>query len=210
MSRPIVLVFARYYLPGFKAGGPVRSIDNLVGHLGDEFDFHVVTSDRDLGDGGAYPGVTAGARTKVRKATVTYLSPGEQSFGGICRLLRTTPHDAVYLNSFFDPVFSAVPLLVRRFGLAPRKPIWSRREGSFLPGRLRSKRGRSGSTFGEFEPEDCSGMSGGRLRANMRLRRSLAHSRRIPVVFMSRRIPQRRNPVSAVRPLPCIEILECR
>lgn len=139
MSRPIVLVFAHYYLPGFKAGGPVRSIDNLVGHLGDEFDFHVVTSDRDLGDVAAYPGVAADVRTKVGKATVTYLSPREQGFRGICRLLRATPHDVVYLNSFFDPVFSAVPLLLRRFGLAPRKPYLVAPRGEFSRGALALK-----------------------------------------------------------------------
>jgi glycosyltransferase involved in cell wall biosynthesis len=139
MSRPIVLVFVRYYLPGFKAGGPVRSIDNLVGHLGDEFDFHVVTSDRDLGDVAAYPGVAAEVRAKVGRATVTYLSPRDQSFSGICRLLRATPHDVVYLNSFFDPVFSAVPLLLRRFGLAPRKPYLVAPRGEFSPGALALK-----------------------------------------------------------------------
>jgi glycosyltransferase involved in cell wall biosynthesis len=139
MSRPIVLVFVRYYLPGFKAGGPVRSIDNLVGHLGDEFDFHVVTSDRDLGDVAAYPGVAADARAKVGKATVTYLSPRDQSFSGICHLLRATPHDVVYLNSFFDPVFSAVPLLLRRFGLTPHKPYLVAPRGEFSPGALALK-----------------------------------------------------------------------
>lgn len=139
MSRPIVLVFVRYYLPGFKAGGPVRSIDNLVGQLGDEFDFHVVTSDRDLGDTAAYPGVTSDARAKVGKATVTYLSPRDQGFRGIGRFLRATPHDVVYLNSFFDPVFSAVPLLLRRFGLTPRKPYLVAPRGEFSPGALALK-----------------------------------------------------------------------
>jgi glycosyltransferase involved in cell wall biosynthesis len=139
MSRPIVLVFVRYFLPGFKAGGPVRSIDNLVGHLGDEFDFHVVTSDRDLGDAVAYPGVTADAQAKVGKARVTYLSPREQGFRGICRLLRGTPHDAVYLNSFFDPVFSAVPLLLRRLELTPRKPYLVAPRGEFSRGALALK-----------------------------------------------------------------------
>lgn len=136
MSRPIVLVFVRYYLPGFKAGGPIRSIDNLVGHLGDEFDFHIVTSDRDLGDVAAYLRGTADVRRKVGKATVTYLSPNEQGFSGICRLLRTTPHDVVCLNSFFEPVFSAIPLLLRRFGLTPDTPYLIAPRGELSRGAL--------------------------------------------------------------------------
>ena len=56
-GQPIILVFCDYYLPGYKAGGPVRSISQLVGALGKEFSFKVVTRDRDLGDDDSYPGI---------------------------------------------------------------------------------------------------------------------------------------------------------
>lgn len=139
MSRPVILAFAHYYLPGYKAGGPVRSIGNLVAQLGDEFEFHVVTSDRDLGDAVPYSNVESDVWVKVGKARVMYLSPREQGFRGIGRLMRETPHDAVYLNSFFDPVFSAVPLLLRRFGLAPPKPYLVAPRGECSPGALALK-----------------------------------------------------------------------
>ena len=51
MPRPIILSFAGHYLPGYKAGGPIRSIANMVDQLGDEFDFRIVAGDRDLGSG---------------------------------------------------------------------------------------------------------------------------------------------------------------
>jgi glycosyltransferase involved in cell wall biosynthesis len=139
IRRPVVLVFVRHYLPGYKFGGPVRSIANMVDHLGDEFDFRVVTSDRDLGDPGAYSGVTPNAWTEVGKARVNYLSPEQQGFGGFARLMRQTPHDVVYLNSFFDAVFAAVPLILRRFGLVPRKPCVVAPRGEFSPGALTLK-----------------------------------------------------------------------
>ena len=34
-----ILIFADYYLPGFKAGGPIKTLSNLVDQLGDEFHF---------------------------------------------------------------------------------------------------------------------------------------------------------------------------
>lgn len=139
MSRPVVLVFVHYYLPGYKAGGPVRSIANLVDHLGDEFDFRVVAADRDLGDAVAYADVKAGAWTRVGKATVLYLDPGRQTVGEFARLMRETPHDMVYLNSFFEPVFAAVPLLLRRFGRMPRRPCVVAPRGEFSPGALALK-----------------------------------------------------------------------
>ena len=45
--RPTVLIFADHYLPGFKAGGPIRTINNLIEALGDTFRLLVFTRDRD-------------------------------------------------------------------------------------------------------------------------------------------------------------------
>ena len=39
MAKPRVLVFIDWYAPGYKAGGPVRSLVNLVDHLRDRIDF---------------------------------------------------------------------------------------------------------------------------------------------------------------------------
>ena len=47
MSRPRVLVVADYYLPGFRAGGPVRAISNTISRLASGTDFFVVTRDHD-------------------------------------------------------------------------------------------------------------------------------------------------------------------
>ena len=36
-----ILCLTDHYLPGYKAGGPIRSIANLVEHLGDEFEIYI-------------------------------------------------------------------------------------------------------------------------------------------------------------------------
>src|SRR3546814_13762415 len=54
MTRPCVAVFLRGYLPGYRSGGPLQSIANLVSRLGDEFDFRIITADRDLGNTSPY------------------------------------------------------------------------------------------------------------------------------------------------------------
>ena len=46
--RPQILCFVDYYLPGYKAGGPLRTIINMVSQLGGEFEFLIVTRDRDF------------------------------------------------------------------------------------------------------------------------------------------------------------------
>lgn len=117
-----VLSFVGYYLPGSRAGGPIRSISNLVAGLADEIDFLVVTSDRDLGDDGPYPGVERDKWLRVGKAQVRYLSPQARSLSSLARLIRATPHDVLYLNSFFSAVYTIRPLLLRRTGRIPLRP----------------------------------------------------------------------------------------
>ena len=59
MTRPRVLVVADYYLPGFRAGGPVRAISNAIGQLACSADFFVVTRDHDC-DGTKYIDIETG------------------------------------------------------------------------------------------------------------------------------------------------------
>ena len=43
MQKKKILVFIDWYLPGYRAGGPIQSIANLVNHLDDELDISIVT-----------------------------------------------------------------------------------------------------------------------------------------------------------------------
>lgn len=140
MSRPIILTFVRYYLPGYKSGGPVQTIANMVEALGDEFEFRIVTSDRDFLDVAPYSGITLDAWMAVRKAWVYYVSPGRRGLFAWARLMGETPHDVLYLNSLFDPVYTLLPLLVRRLARSQMKPVVVAPRGEFSPGALGLKR----------------------------------------------------------------------
>ena len=76
--RSCVLVLVGAYLLGYKAGGPIRSIANLVAALGEKFPFRIVTLDRDLGDKAPFPGVVVNQWIQVGQADVLYLRPGFQ------------------------------------------------------------------------------------------------------------------------------------
>ncbi|MDI7268630.1 MAG: glycosyltransferase, partial [Myxococcota bacterium] len=145
-DRPNVLLLLAYYFPGYKAGGPARSISNMVQMLGGEFEFRIVTSDRDLGDGRPYLGVVAGRWTPVDKAWVLYLPPGARSLPMYINVLRNTPHDILYLNSFFARRYSMLPVVLRRLGLIPRLPLLLAPRGEFSPGALQIK-GRRKQTY---------------------------------------------------------------
>ncbi len=56
-TKKRLLVFISFYLPGFKAGGPIKTIQNMVTQLDGDLDFCIVTRDRDLGDTEAYSSI---------------------------------------------------------------------------------------------------------------------------------------------------------
>jgi glycosyltransferase involved in cell wall biosynthesis len=138
--RPRVLVLIDYYLPGFKAGGPLRSVGNLVEALGDELEFLIVTRDRDFDDQTSYPGVDAGTWVRCGRGLVCYLPRWQVNWLGIWRVLRSAQHDVLYLNSVFSPVFTVGALLLRRFGLLASRPTIVAARGEFSPGALHLKR----------------------------------------------------------------------
>lgn len=136
----ILLTFTAFYSPAYKAGGPVQSIANLVEHLGGEIGFWVVTGDRDSGDPQPFAGIPRGEWTDMGRGRALYLGRVSQSLWRIARILRETPHDAVYLNSFFNPRSTTLPLLAQRLRLAPRRPVIVAPRGEFSPGALDLKR----------------------------------------------------------------------
>lgn len=140
--RPLVLVSADHYLPGYKAGGPIRTVSNLVDGLSEEFEFRVITRDRDLGATVPYPGVQVDRWNLVGKAMVFYASPETLGPTGMLRLLRESPHDLLYLNSFFSPRLTVLPLLARRLGMSRHPPLVLAPRGELAPAALALKRVR--------------------------------------------------------------------
>lgn len=132
------MVVVGSYLPGFRGGGPIQSIANLTEVLGSEFRFHVVTSDRDVGSDHAYPAVAGGVWQTSGKCLVRYLGPRETGLV-FRRVLRSTPYDVLYLNSFFSPRFTILPLALRKVGAIARTPVIIAPRGEFSPGALSLK-----------------------------------------------------------------------
>jgi glycosyltransferase involved in cell wall biosynthesis len=126
-----ILTLLGWYLPGYKSGGPLRTIANMVEHLGDEFDFWIVTRDRDLGDTSPYAGIKPNDWQSVNGAMVCYLPPESCTVNNMARLISTTQHDVLYLNSFFDPIFTLKPLLARMLGQLPNNPVIIAPRGEF-------------------------------------------------------------------------------
>lgn len=143
MRRRTVLTLVCAYVPGYKAGGPIRSIENLVAALGGEFHFKIVTMDRDLGEKLPFPGIVTNRWVRVGQGDVMYLRPGLRGFLGMCALLRSVDRQTVlYLNSFFARRFSMLAVLMRWLKLCRPGCLVLAPRGEFSPGAMQFKRTR--------------------------------------------------------------------
>lgn len=138
--KPTILTFSSWYLPGYKAGGPIRTVTNTVRHLERFFRFRVVTRDRDLGDGAPYAGIVTKTWIKTDGAIVIYLGPRERSLRTIRAVIREVHPEILYLNSIFDRAFTIRPLFLRRIGLVEKNlPVVIAPRGELSPAALAIK-----------------------------------------------------------------------
>lgn len=110
-----VLVFSAFYLPGYKGGGPIKTIKNLFDRVGSEISFDLITGDRDLGDSLPYASVDFDNWNRVGNASVLYVGNNVKGIRKIYYSIRSGGYDCIYLNSFFSVRFSFIPLLMAKF-----------------------------------------------------------------------------------------------
>ena len=101
MTRPAILLFIEYYLPGYKFGGPIQSVANLVSLLKEHYAIYIVTRDRDYRDTVAYTGIPVNQWLVRDGYQIQYLSPSNTTIRHIRALLRERQYDHVYTNSLF-------------------------------------------------------------------------------------------------------------
>lgn len=130
-----VLCFVEFYLPGYKAGGAIRSIANMVELLGDEIEFLIVTRDRDLKDDRPYTAVQIDGWNQVGKAKVFYASPSTLSFIGVMKLLKKNQHNVLYLNCYLGRT-TILAVFNRAIGSCQKTPIIIAPRGEFSVGAL--------------------------------------------------------------------------
>jgi glycosyltransferase involved in cell wall biosynthesis len=110
--------------------------------LREDFDFQIVTGDRDVGASLPFENVTFDDWQLVGEVEVFYASFAWMAPYALRRLLNGVRWDVLYLNSFFSPRFTITPLVLRRLGLINRGPVVLAPRGELSPGALRLKRAK--------------------------------------------------------------------
>ncbi len=133
------MVLSGCYLPGFRGGGPARSLANLVKALGADIDFRIVTLDRDPESDPPYPSVRPGTWQTGVGAEVLYLPRTAVSVRRLVQEIKAVSPQVIDLQGFFDPVFTILVLLARRIGFFFGVPLLLAPQGVFSPGALSLK-----------------------------------------------------------------------
>lgn len=127
MTKKNIAVLIDWYLPGNKAGGPVKSVYSMLNVLKDEFNFFVITTNSDLGSSQPYENIESDKWVKHNDIPVYYFSKENLKSKNLLEVINRIEPDLVYLNSFWSYKFSLVPLQYKKSGklkadivLAPR------------------------------------------------------------------------------------------
>lgn len=134
-----VLLFAPFFTPSVKGGGPIISTKNLIENLSEKIDFYVLTSDRDLGDIVPFQDIEINKWNKVGRASVMYVDRATINIKLIASIMKEMSFDYFYLNSFFDFKFSILPILAKRTNKEISGQLVLAPRGEFSPGALNIK-----------------------------------------------------------------------
>ncbi|MCF6185161.1 MAG: glycosyltransferase [Bacteroidales bacterium] len=136
-----ILIFIDWFLPGYKAGGPIRSVANIVDTLNSFFDFYIITSDRDLGDNISYSEIEFNKEIIRDNYKIRYLTADNQNIKTYGKLINKINPDKIYFNSLFSLKFTLFPLFAAKEKIYPENIIIAPR-GMLGKGALNIKRNK--------------------------------------------------------------------
>lgn len=134
-----VLCVSDYFLPGFKAGGPIRTLKNIPLLLGGAVTFSYLTRDRDIGSKERYDNITINGWAVYPHGRVFYATETMFGLPALSQAICTSDASVIYLNSFFS-FKGSITIVVRNWAKSFGKPILLAPRGEFSPGAFALKK----------------------------------------------------------------------
>lgn len=105
-----ILIFSDWFVPAYKAGGPVQSVYNLALLLSRHYNIRVVCRDRDLNSSVPFDGIEPGKWLYMdERIQVLYLNATETGIGYIKSLVEENKSNILYINGIYSFKFSFLP-----------------------------------------------------------------------------------------------------
>lgn len=137
-KKPKVLIMTEWFVPGFRAGGPIKSMATFCENMNDHLDIYVLTTNKDLGEQKPYPHVQTNKWVEVYEKgySVNYMD-GYNVFSIYSQIIKIQP-DYIYLNSMYSFYFSFFIVILKYMGLIQPQIILAPR-GMLQAGALKYK-----------------------------------------------------------------------
>ncbi|MBN9299442.1 MAG: glycosyltransferase [Filimonas sp.] len=129
-NKPIALLCYDFFYPGFKAGGPIQSLTNLINVLQETFDCKVLTSAHDLYSDQVYEGVRVNEWNTVtvpgtaRAIEVWYAENGKPALSDWKKIITQCKPEFIYLNGMYSYRFVLLPLLTKKLYKSCRLQVY--------------------------------------------------------------------------------------
>ncbi len=133
MGKLKIVTFNGVYKPGYKGGGPVKSIANIALALREDVELYIIASDRDYQDKKPYTNIKTNQWNFIDNEYVYYHENKSLGLSDFKKILSTIEYDIVYLNGYYSR-YSRLYLLINKFKLLPEKPIILSPRGDFSEG----------------------------------------------------------------------------
>lgn len=124
-----ILMLVDWFLPGYKAGGPIQSCANIAFALKDDYEMAVLTSDTDHGEQHPYEAIPSNQwlRNIDDDIAIYYMRKSSMTLKQIKEEINAAEADYVYLNHLFSPYFVIYPLWLKYRGRMKSKLVVSPR-----------------------------------------------------------------------------------
>lgn len=133
-SRTKIFITIPWFLPAFRAGGPIQSIANLVKEFSAGVEYYIFTSDTDL-NGAALDNITVNEWVDFNGHTKVWYAGPEKISDSMVKQVEMIKPDVLFIVGVFSWHFNMVPII---FCKAPKKILSSR--GMLHPGALSQKK----------------------------------------------------------------------
>lgn len=109
------MILVEWFIPGYKAGGPIQSCLNICRALKNDFDIYVFTTDKDHGEIKPYSGIITNEWIPHKQLGIKiyYISQQPFFYRQLATEIKTIAPDFLYLNLFFSPRFVIYPLWLK-------------------------------------------------------------------------------------------------
>lgn len=129
-----IFITIPWFLPAFRAGGPIQSVANLVKEFNEDVEYYIFCSNKDL-DQSTLSNISTNTWTNYNSYTKIWYSAGRNILNDLKAEINKTRPDVLYIIGIYDWHFNITPLL---FCKVPKKILSVR--GMLHPGAVSQKR----------------------------------------------------------------------